>query len=253
MNITDMKIQKLIDKNVNKISQAGQVLFARCIEAFYFGSTWGFIKKDDIDFKATIEVLRGDEIKQEAYNAKITSSLDEPVVALHRVNNGALIECLKEEYLFYVLHTLTEGKFPITHDMLLQRKGNEYNEFKKWFIGMLKTVNTKPYAKRVQGGYVIKCAMLAVNDSHEIRVRETAYKAFKLTLSEFLEYFASAGDFSKIEIEIATDSNGGRAFENIASVYNKSMQNPRYADLVYRACDISASNSGLFVNMLIRG
>lgn len=251
MDILDVKLQKMIEKNANKVSQAGQVLFARCIEAFYFGSTWGFVKKDDSDYKATIEVLRGDEIQKEALAAKIINNINDPVVALHKVSNGVLIECLKTEYLFYVLSVLLNGKCPISRDTLQHRKGNEYKEFKKWFIGMIKNINTKPYAKRVEGGYIVKCAMLAVNDSHEIRTRDTVFKAFKLTLPEFLEYFASAGDFSKISIEIETDK--GRGFENIASVYQKSCQNPRYADLVYRACDISAADTGLFVNMFIRG
>lgn len=249
----DLKLQKLINKNFNKISTGAQSLFVRCVESFYFGSTWGFVKRDESHFDETIAALQSPEVQKEAFMAGIISSETEPVVALHKVNNGVLVECLKEQYLFYILTTLLDGKCPISHERLVQRKGNEYNEFKKWFQGMIKNINKKAYAKRVQGGYVVKCAMLAVNDSHEIRTRDIAYKAFKLTLPEFLEYFASAGDFSKIEIEIATDKNGGRVFENIASVYQKSCQNPKYADLVYRAGEISASNTGLFVNILIRG
>lgn len=248
-----MKLQKLIEKNAPKISYGGNILFARCVESFYFGSTWGFIKRDEPTYKESIEELKSSAMREEAFKAGITSSENEPVVALHRVNNGVLVECLKEKYLFYILTTLLDGKCPISHDRLVKRKGDEYAEFKKWFLSMLKNINKKAYVKRVQGGYIIKCAMLAVNDSHEIRTSDVAYKAFKLTLPEFLEYFASAGDFSKIEIEIATDNNGGRAFENIASVYQKSCQNPKYADLVYRAGDISAANTGLFVNILIRG
>lgn len=253
MELLDAKLQKLIEKNSKKISYGGNVLFARCVESFYFGSTWGFMRKDESGFKEAIETLQSLEMSKEAFRAGIVASEDEPVVALHKVNNGVLIECLKEQYLFYILTTLLDGKCPISHDRLVQRKNGEYDEFKKWFLAMIKNINKKAYARRVADGYVVKCAMLAVNDSHEIRTREVAYKAFKLTLPEFLEYFASAGDFSKIEIELATDKNGGRAFENIASVYQKSCQNPRYADLVYRAGEISATNTGLFVNIKIKG
>ena len=55
-------IEQLIEKNANKISYGGQVMFMTCVNSFTFGCNWGFLKSSTQTFKVTFEALKEEKI-----------------------------------------------------------------------------------------------------------------------------------------------------------------------------------------------
>ena len=232
MDNIDRQLEQLIERNANKISHGGQIMFMTCVNSFTFGCNWGFIKKDTQAFKDTVEAL-----KEEKQN-----------IHFYRVNNGIMIEC-NERYLYHVIDTIFEGKCPVNYQQLAERRKSEPETFAKWMKRVRKDITKLPYVKpaKLAGGYEITCAVCGVNDSHEIRVGGVSYPAFKLSLNEMLTMFSSNPDFANTHIGVMTES-GGFTYAPISQIYG----NTEYTKAVYRAATISESNTGLFIKLWVQ-
>lgn len=229
MDNVDRKLEQLIEKNANKISYGGQVMFMTCVNSFTFGCNWGFIKKDVQAFKDTIEAL-----KEEKDN-----------IHFYRVSNGVMIEC-NERYLFHVVNTIFDGNCPINYRQLAERRKSEPDTFAKWLKRVRKDYSKLGYVKATPEGYQITCAVCGVNDSHEIRVGGVSYPAFKLSLGEMLSMIASDPEFKNVQVGMVNDY-GNFGFAPITQVFSNLV----YTKAVYKAASISEANTGLFIKLLV--
>ena len=228
---------KDVNKNIEAkadavLSAAAKQAIVLCAEAFRFGGNWGFIRRDNRDSEGIIEAL-----KTERQNFKV-----------YPVANGYIVVAEKN-----FLANAVNSVVPNAINGGFVEKANQRADVEKQkFVKFLDSIaNGKSNYVRQGNGYVeLELGIYSVNDTNLIRLNGKDYPAYKLELMEALNYARYLVNKGKqVYVKAINPADGSVTWGTIEQLAYSGQG----VAAMYKAVEISDSNTGAFLTMRIKG
>lgn len=231
MNIQS-KVQKqekspIEDRIDNVLTDGGKLAIVLVAHSFRFGGNWAFIKNDDTDYKAKLELLKEEKGSIEA----------------KQLSNGALVLMDRGFLTKNVNAVIPNGINKEFVSKANMRKLEEQEKYTKFVESVLSgksrfLVDKTSYKELTLGTYCI-------NETNLIKVNGVEYPSYKLSLEEMLNELRRINVKYKRPILVKVVNDAGYGFMPLETAIKNYKA-------IHKGLEIADSNTGVFVSLRLK-